>query len=75
MVVLKQHFQPEKLIHNTTPSQFLDVSAFSSYKEACCSSEAKSSGRVKNKKRRKKKENINNLKISLMITNNTCTQS
>lgn len=34
MVVLKQHFQPEKLIHNTTPSQFLNVSAFNGYKEA-----------------------------------------
>ena len=56
MVVLKQHFQPEKLIHNTTPSQFLDISAFNGYKEAWCSSEAKSSVRVKNKKRRKKKK-------------------
>lgn len=34
MAVLKQHFQPEKLIHNTTPSQFLSVSAFNGYKEA-----------------------------------------
>lgn len=40
MVVLKKHFQPEKLIHNTTPSQFLNVSAFNGYKEARCSSES-----------------------------------
>lgn len=31
-VVLKQHFQPEKLTHNITPSQFLEVRVFSGYK-------------------------------------------